>query len=143
MTTTLTRIQLLSKSGTSLAGTDPVLLDGELAIADSGGSLPTIKIGDGVRHWSALPALMSDAPDYVAGPTVTLPPGSAATVVIDNVAVPPTISFGIPAARTVRRRPPGLIPIFNSATADHSAAMRDGRSRKRPARSRSIPARWS
>src|ERR1700704_5751395 len=97
MATTLNRIQLLSRSTSAFTGSDPVLLDGELSVADTGSSLPTVKIGDGVRHWSTLPKLMSNSPDYTAGTTTTLPPGSPATVVIDNTSVPPTISFGIPA----------------------------------------------
>lgn len=107
MTTTIARIQNLSRSSTSLGGTDPILLDGEWSIANAGSSAPIIKVGDGVRHWSALPALMSNAPDYVAGPTVTLAPGSPATVVIDNTAVPPVISFGIPAGADGSSAPGG------------------------------------
>jgi hypothetical protein len=57
MATTLVRIQLLSKSGAEFATTNPVLLDGELGIADSGSTRPVVKIGDGVRLWTALPEL--------------------------------------------------------------------------------------
>jgi hypothetical protein len=57
MTTTLARILLLSRTSAALNGSDPILLDGELAIADSGSTFPIVKIGDGVRHWSTLPIL--------------------------------------------------------------------------------------
>src|SRR5262245_15597624 len=99
MATTLARIQLLSKASSEWSSVNPVLLLGEAGIADAGSSTPIIKIGDGVRAWSALPQLNVSAPpanDYVAGTTTTLPPGSSATVTIDNIVDPPTISIGVP-----------------------------------------------
>jgi hypothetical protein len=98
MATTLVRIQLLSKTSTDFATANPVLLDGEIGVANAGASVPVMKVGDGVRPWSALPDIVAAGAgaDYVAGPVNTLPPGSPATVVIDNSVSPPTISFGIP-----------------------------------------------
>lgn len=98
MATTLVRIQLLSKTSTELAAINPVLSDGQAAIANSGAAVPVFKVGDGVRPWSALPDIVAAGAgaDYVAGPVNTLPYGSPATVVIDNSVSPPTISFGIP-----------------------------------------------
>jgi len=93
------RFQLLAKPASEWNGTNPVLLLGEYGVADPGGSLPYLKVGDGVRPWSALPNLMAPviaANDYVVGVTTTLPAGSAATVVIDNTVDPPTINFGLP-----------------------------------------------
>jgi len=93
------RYQSLNDSGATWATLNPVLQVGELAIADPGSSTPIIKCGDGVRPWSALPALnapVDAANDYVVGVTTTLPPGSSATVVIDNTVDPPTINFGLP-----------------------------------------------
>jgi hypothetical protein len=57
MATTLVRIQLLSKSGSEFATINPVLLNGEMGIADTGSSKPVAKVGDGVRPWTALPEL--------------------------------------------------------------------------------------
>ena len=55
MATTYARIQLLSKPAAQFVQNNPVLLDGELGIQDSGSNTPIVKIGDGVRPWSALP----------------------------------------------------------------------------------------
>jgi hypothetical protein len=98
MATTLVRIQLLSKTSTDFATANPVLLDGEIGVANAGSAIPVMKIGDGVRPWTALPDIVAAGAgaDYVAGPVNTLPAGSPATVVIDNTVSPPTISFGIP-----------------------------------------------
>ena len=94
-------IQLLAKSSSEWLAADPVLQLGRIGAGDVGSSTPILKIGDGVRAWSVLPNLVGiggggGGSDYVAGTTVTLPPGSAATVAIDNTVDPPTISFGIP-----------------------------------------------
>jgi len=99
MATTLARIQLLQKTAAQWAASDPILMIGEIGLADVTTSTPVIKSGDGVRHWSQLPNLMAPvtvANDYVAGTTTTLPPGSSATVTINNLANPPTISIGVP-----------------------------------------------
>ena len=99
MSTFTGRFQSLNDAGATWATLNPVLQAGELAIADPGSSTPIIKCGDGYRPWSALPALnapVDAANDYVAGITTTLPPGSSATVVIDNTVDPPTINFGLP-----------------------------------------------
>lgn len=102
MAVTLVRIQLLSKTSTEFATDNPVLLDGEVGVANAGSAIPVLKIGDGVRPWSALPDIVAAGAgaDYVAGPVNTLPPGQPATVVIDNGVSPPTISFGIPSGAT-------------------------------------------
>lgn len=103
MTTYLGRIQLLAKTATDWQTNDPVLMLGEIGAQDVGSMAPVLKMGDGVRPYSLLPNLMAPvmvANDYVTGSTTTLPPGSDATVTIDNMADPPTISFGIPAGDT-------------------------------------------
>ena len=101
MATYLGRIQLLAKPASEWAASDPVLMLGEVGVMDAGSSAPVLKVGDGARVYSLLPTITGSgggggANDYVAGPTTTLPPGSPATVVIDNASDPPTISFGIP-----------------------------------------------
>jgi hypothetical protein len=102
METTLARVKLLAKTSTYFATTNPVLLIGEIGVANAGASVPVMKVGDGVRPWLALPDIVAAGAgaDYVAGPVNTLPAGSPATVVIDNGVSPPTISFGIPAGAT-------------------------------------------
>lgn len=95
------RFLILTDTTSAWEATDPVLMDGELAVADNGSSAPTIKVGDGVRPWSALPEIAGSGgggtgANYVVGTTNTLPPGSFASVTIDNTVDPPTISFGIP-----------------------------------------------
>lgn len=98
MTTTLVRLQVLSKTKTDLQTTNPVLMEGEFVIADVNTSIPVVKCGDGSRPWTALPDLVKAGAgaNYVAGTVTTLPPGQPATVVIDNNVSPPTINFGIP-----------------------------------------------
>ena len=99
MATYLGRFQILNDPAAAWIAANPVLLAGEFGVADPGGSLPVLKVGDGVRPWSTLPAIVGGgggSPDYVVGSTTTLSPGSFATVTIDNDVDPPTISFGIP-----------------------------------------------
>lgn len=101
-------------TGSEWSAADPVLLIGELGAANVGSSSPLLKIGDGVRPWSQLPDLISSggggggANDYIAGPVTTLPPGSPATVTIDNTVDPPTISFGIPEGDPGAQGPQGI-----------------------------------
>jgi hypothetical protein len=97
----LKRIQILAKTSIEWSASDPVLLLGQIGAQDVGSMTPVLKIGDGVRPYSVLPTITGaggggGANDYVEGTTITLPPGSSATVVIDNTVDPPTISFGIP-----------------------------------------------
>jgi len=97
------RFQMLAKPASEWSGANPVLLLGEFGVSDPGATLPLMKVGDGVRPWSALPNLMAPvvaANDYIVGTTTTLPAGSSATVNIDNTVDPPTISFGLPAGAT-------------------------------------------
>lgn len=100
MATYLGRFQILAKPATEWGAANPVLLNGELGVAEPGSSAPVLKVGDGVRPWSALPQISGagggGSPDYVVGSTTTLAPGSFATVNINNSVSPPTISFGIP-----------------------------------------------
>jgi hypothetical protein len=101
MTTYLGRFLILAKLAGEWSAANPVLMNGELGVADPGSATPVLKVGDGVRTWSALPPIMggsgsSGSPDYIVGTTTTLAPGSFATVTINNAASPPTISFGIP-----------------------------------------------
>lgn len=95
----LKRIQVLAKTAIEWTTDDPVLLLGQIGAQDVGSSAPSLRIGDGVRPYSLLPNITGSgggSNDYVEGVTVTLPPGSSATVDIDNTVDPPTISFGIP-----------------------------------------------
>src|SRR5262245_48521129 len=95
----LKRIQLWSRSLAAWNSNNPILLDGQAGIADANTSAPLLKVGDGTRPWSALPNLLAPvtvANDYVAGTVTTTPPGSTATVNINNTVDPPTISFTIP-----------------------------------------------
>jgi hypothetical protein len=101
MATYLGRFLILAKLASEWSAANPVLMNGELGVADPGSALPVLKVGDGVRPWSALPQISGAggggaSPDYIAGTTTTLAPGSFATVAIDNTVSPPTISFGIP-----------------------------------------------
>ena len=97
----LGRFQILTDLATDWTASNPTLMRGELGVADPDGSAPVLKVGDGARAWSSLPAIVGGSgggagPDYVVGSTTTLAPGSFATVTINNVPDPPTISFGIP-----------------------------------------------
>jgi hypothetical protein len=100
MATYLGRFLTLAKPASEWNSINPKLERGEIGTADPDGSAPVLKVGDGVRLWSALPAIVGggggSSPNYVAGTTTTLAPGSFATVAIDNTVDPPTISFGIP-----------------------------------------------
>lgn len=104
MATFTGRFLILAKLATEWGAIDPVLMNGELGVADAGSSSPVFKVGDGVRPWSALPQISGagggGANDYVVGTTTTLAPGSFASVTIDNSVDPPTISFGIPRGNT-------------------------------------------
>lgn len=116
------RILLLAKTSIEWQASDPVLMLGEIGAQDVGSMLPLLKIGDGVRPYSQLPNLMAPvdaANDYVAGTTTTLPPGSAATVTIDNTVDPPTISFGIPRGNT---GPPNSLAIGTVTTGTPGSA---------------------
>jgi len=100
MATYLGRFLILAKLASEWSAANPVLMNGELGVSDPGSSSPILKVGDGVRPWTALPPISGagggSTPNYVIGTTTTLAPGSFATVAIDNTASPPTISFGIP-----------------------------------------------
>ena len=104
MATYLGRFLVLAKLASEWSAANPVLMNGELGVADPGSSAPVLKVGDGVRPWSALPHISGagggGANDYVIGTTTTLAPGSFATATIDNTVDPPTISFGIPRGNT-------------------------------------------
>lgn len=50
------RIVLLTRTGRELAAANPVLLAGEAGIADVGTVSPSLRFGDGVRPWTALPS---------------------------------------------------------------------------------------
>jgi hypothetical protein len=117
MATYLGRFQILAKPESEWSSANPVLLNGEFGVADTGSSFPVLKVGDGVRPWTVLPAIVGGggAPQgmYVVGTTTTLPPGSFATVVIDNGVSPPTISFGIPAGPA---GPPNTLSIGTTTT---------------------------
>lgn len=117
MATYLGRIQLLAKPVSEWNSANPVLLNGEFGVADPATTAPVLKVGDGVRPWSALPPIVGggggSAQDYVVGSTVTLSPGSFATVVIDNSASPPTMSFGIPRGDV---GPPNTLAIGTTTT---------------------------
>jgi len=113
----LGRFQILAKPESEWSSANPILLNGEFGVADTGSSFPVLKVGDGVRPWSVLPAIVGGggAPQgmYVVGTTTTLPPGSFATVVINNSVSPPTISFGIPAGPA---GPPNTLTIGTTTT---------------------------
>jgi hypothetical protein len=116
MATFLGRFQQLAKPATEWTSANPVLLLGEFGVGDPGSTVPVLKCGDGVRPWSALPNLMAPtlaANDYVVGGVTTLPPGSAATVVIDNTVDPPTMTFGLPSGLT---GPPNSLAIGTVTT---------------------------
>jgi len=110
------RFLTLAKPGTEWSGINPVLKLGEFGVSDPGASAPFMKVGDGVRPWSALPNLMAPvvaANDYIVGTTTTLPAGASATVDIDNTVDPPTISFGLPAGP---QGPPNSLTIGSVTT---------------------------
>ena len=119
MATFTGRFLQLAKTTTEWNAADPVLMNGELGVADSGSSAPILKVGDGVRPWTALPQISGSgggaANDYIVGTTTTLAPGSFASVTIDNLVDPPTISFGIPRGNT---GPANELSIGTTTTGD-------------------------
>ena len=113
------RIQLLADSLTNWTASNPILLAGEIGVANAGSMSPIFKCGDGVRPWNNLPSMnapVTAAQDYVVGTTITLPPGSDATVVIDNAVDPPTISFGIPRGDVGATGPPNILSVGSTTT---------------------------
>jgi len=54
MATNLGRFQVLTDPATAWAASNPVLRLGEFGVSDPGASAPYMKVGDGVRPWSAL-----------------------------------------------------------------------------------------
>jgi hypothetical protein len=117
MATFLGRYLILTDPASQWAAVNPVLMDGELGVSDPGSATPILKVGDGSRPWSALPPISGAgggaSTDYVVGTTDTLPPGSFATVTIDNLVNPPTISFGIPSGAV---GPPNTLAIGTTTT---------------------------
>ena len=118
MATYLGRFLILAKLASEWSAANPVLMNGELGVSDPGSATPILKVGDGSRPWSALPPISGaggggSSPDYIVGTTDTLPPGSFATVTIDNAVSPPTISFGIPRGAV---GPPNTLAIGTTTT---------------------------
>jgi hypothetical protein len=120
-TTELKRIQLLSRTTVNLTQQDPILLDGELVIADSGSSAPNLRLGDGVRHWSALPSFAASG---AAPPNMAIQFNNGGTFAGD-----PSLTFDV--AGSSMQLGGGASPAFvgtreiqvrNSSTADNGCA---------------------
>lgn len=71
------RIVLLNRTSKELAAVNPVLLAGEAVISDVGTMTPSLRIGDGVRPWTALPRFGAGAQ---LSPPVLIPAGPDGTI---------------------------------------------------------------
>lgn len=68
MVDTLARIRLLTGTDAFWEGQNPVLLKGEVGFRNVEGADPLMRVGDGVRAWTALPDMNKFGPMGPAGP---------------------------------------------------------------------------